>query len=663
VRWLRYNGVMSTVSDRLPSILVANRGEIALRVFRTARRLGMRCIAVYSDADTDAPFVRFADEAHHIGPAPARESYLLDDRIIEVAKRCGAACIHPGYGFLSENADFADACAAAGIVFVGPPGSAIRAMGLKDAAKALVEKARVPVVPGYHGERQDAAHLKAEAGRIGYPVLIKAVAGGGGKGMKRVEAQAEFEAALESAQREARNAFGDPRVLVEKYVLSPRHVEIQVFADGHGNVVHLFERDCSLQRRHQKVIEEAPAPGMPADVRAAMGKAAVEAARAVGYVGAGTVEFIADGRDGLRADRFYFMEMNTRLQVEHPVTETITGLDLVELQLHVAAGGKLPFKQSDLTITGHAVEARLYAEDPEKGFLPSTGKLWALQLPEGEGIRVDAGVEEGGEVTPFYDPMIAKIIAKGDTREQALDRLARALGETVVAGPKTNTAFLKKLCEAQGFRSGPFDTGFIDRNMAALGAEPQALDLAAVAAGAMLLMEERALAARASSRGDDPWSQADGFSLSPRPAVTVPVTADGEPTLVKAQWSGQGLSVDLGAPTPDRDFTLVMADDGVIVVGEGRQTWVRLVDPLAVDMEGDAGGGSAVKAPMHGKLVALFVKPGDMVEKGQRLAIVEAMKMEHVLTAPRAGVVGEVSGEPGAQVAQGARIVSIAEAA
>ncbi len=662
----RYNSFMTTISSTLPSVLVANRGEIALRVFRTARRLGMRCIAVFSDADRDAPFVRFADEAHHIGPAAARESYLLGDRIIAAAKASGAACIHPGYGFLSENAEFADACKAAGIVFVGPPASAIRAMGLKDAAKALAEKANVPVVPGYHGANQDVTFLEGEAAKIGYPVLIKAVAGGGGKGMKRVESAAEFADALESAQREARNSFGDARVLVEKYVLSPRHVEIQVFGDAHGNVVHLFERDCSLQRRHQKVIEEAPAPGMTAEVRAAMGKAAVEAAMAVGYVGAGTVEFIADGRDGLRADRFYFMEMNTRLQVEHPVTETITGLDLVELQLHVAAGGRLPFAQGDLSITGHAVEARLYAEDPERGFLPSTGKLWSLQLPEGEGIRVDAGVEEGGEVTPFYDPMIAKIIAKGATRLEALDRLAAALGDTIVAGPKTNARFLKKLCEAEGFRAGQFDTGFIERHAEALGAAALPLDRAAVAAGAIMLMEERAQGTPHSGFADDPWSLADGFALSPQPSVPVAVTADGEPLTLRARWSGDGVSIDLGDVPPNDalDFTLVMADEGVIVVGDGRQSWVRLVDPLAVDLEGgDAAGGSSVKAPMHGKLIALFVKPGDMVEKGQRLAIVEAMKMEHVLTAPRDGVVVEALGEAGAQVAQGARIVSIGDAA
>ena len=656
-----------SASHALTSILVANRGEIALRVFRTARRLGLRCIAVHSDADADAPFVRFADEAHRIGPAPARESYLRGDVILEVARRAGADCIHPGYGFLSENAEFAEACAAAGVVFVGPPPSAIRAMGLKDAAKALAEKAGVPVVPGYHGQRQEVDFLAGEAERIGFPVLIKAVAGGGGKGMKRVEDRNGFADALASAQREAAGAFGDARVLVEKYVLAPRHVEIQVFGDSHGNVVHLFERDCSLQRRHQKVIEEAPAPGMTPEVRAAMGAAAVEAARAVGYVGAGTVEFIADGRDGLRPDRFYFMEMNTRLQVEHPVTESVTGLDLVELQLHVAAGGRLPFTQDELALTGHAVEARLYAEDPEKGFLPSTGKLWALELPTGEGIRVDAGVEEGGEVTPFYDPMIAKIIATGANRIEALDRLASALGETLVAGPRTNAAFLKKLCEAEDFRAGRFDTGFIDRNAGALGAVPQPVDLTSVAAGAALLIEENARSVRTQGLPGDPWSLHDGFALAPPAPVGVPVLADGEPVTVRTLWTPRGLEVEGpdGADVSSEDIALVLAEGGVIVVRAGRQTHVTLVDARSADLDGggDAGSGSAVKAPMHGKLVALFVKPGDAVEKGQRLAIVEAMKMEHVLTAPRAGIVAEVAGEPGGQVAQGARIVAIGDAA
>ena len=470
------------------SVLIANRGEIAVRIARTAKRLGMRVIAVYSEADAGALHVRVADEAHLIGPPPARESYLVIEKLIEVARRTGAQCIHPGYGFLSENAHFAEACAAAGIVFVGPPPSAIRAMGLKDHAKALMEKAGVPVVPGYHGELQDPKFLKEKAYQIGYPVLIKAVAGGGGKGMRRVDKHAEFDAALEGATREAQSAFGDARVLIEKYVTAPRHIEMQVFADSHGNVIHLNERDCSLQRRHQKVIEEAPAPGMTREVRDAMGRAATEAARAVGYQGAGTVEFIADGARGLRPDGFWFMEMNTRLQVEHPVTEAITGLDLVEMQFRVAAGEKLPLAQSDVRIDGHAAEARLYAEDPERGFLPSTGKLAALELPAGEGIRVDTGVEAGSAVSPYYDPMIAKVIAHGSDREQALDRLAAALGETVVVGPHANAAFLKALVSHPEFRAGQFDTGFIDRHLADLTRiDPQAEAAAIGAAVAALL--------------------------------------------------------------------------------------------------------------------------------------------------------------------------------
>jgi 3-methylcrotonyl-CoA carboxylase alpha subunit len=643
----------------LDSVLIANRGEIACRIIRTARRLGMRTIAVHSEADADAMFVEMADEAHLIGPAAARESYLRIDRIIEVAKATGAACIHPGYGFLSERAEFADACADNGIVFVGPPASAIRAMGLKDAAKALVQKAGVPVVPGYHGSKQEPEFLRQKAYEIGYPVLIKAVAGGGGKGMRRVEKVAEFEAALASAQREAASAFGDPRVLVEKYVLSPRHIEIQVFADAHGNVVHLFERDCSLQRRHQKVIEEAPAPGMPPEMREAMGKAAVEAARAVGYVGAGTIEFIADGREGLRPDRFYFMEMNTRLQVEHPVTEVITGLDLVELQFRVAAGEQLPFSQDDLSIRGHAVEARLYAEDPEKEFLPSTGKLWALSFPEGEGIRIDTGVEAGDEVTPFYDPMIAKVIAHGATREDALDMLAQALGKTVVAGPKTNVAFLKKLCEADGFRDGRFDTGFIDRNLEALGAVPASVDAAVAAAGALYLLEREdervALAAAQRTPADSPWLASDGFQLLGRRESGLAISVEGEPQTVRVRWDAQGASIP-GAAAGDRHFTIVEAGEDAIVIDGGRQARISLHDPFAVDLDHMDGGGS-IKAPMHGKLVALFVTVGDRVEKGQRLAVVEAMKMEHALVAPADGEVAEVAFAVGAQVPEGARLI------
>jgi len=651
----------------LESVLIANRGEIACRIIRTAKRLGMRTIAVYSEADANALFVQMADEAHLIGTAPARESYLRIDKIIEVAKQARAASIHPGYGFLSERAEFAEACAANGIVFVGPPASAIKAMGLKDAAKALVQQAGVPVVPGYHGSRQDPDFLRQKAYEIGYPVLIKAVAGGGGKGMKRVEKAADFDAALESAQREASSAFGDPRVLVEKYILSPRHIEIQVFADAHGNVVHLFERDCSLQRRHQKVIEEAPAPGMTPDMRQAMGQAAVEAARAVGYVGAGTVEFIADAREGLRPDRFYFMEMNTRLQVEHPVTEAITGLDLVELQFRAASGEKLPFTQDDLTINGHAVEARLYAEDPEKEFLPSTGKLWALEFPEGEGIRIDTGVEAGAEVTSYYDPMIAKVIAHGDTRDEALSKLADALGQTIVAGPKTNAAFLKKLCEAEEFRAGQFDTGFIDRNLEALGVGPQPIDEIAASFGAAALISREIDRLRMSEllKSDEPsspWSQPDGFQLLGTRSVGMALRVDGERVDAREVFSSEhpGVStVAVGESDPWADEQIdreVEAPHGVYILRNGRQTLVQTYDPFDVDLEHMDEGGS-VKAPMHGKLIAVFVQPGDKVEKGQRLAIVEAMKMEHVLVAPSDGEVAEIAAEPGVQVAEGARLI------
>jgi len=651
----------------LESVLIANRGEIACRIIRTAQRSGMRTIAVYSQADADALFVKMADEAYLIGPAPVQESYLRIDRIIEAARRSRAASIHPGYGFLSERAEFAEACVANGIVFVGPPASAIKAMGLKDAAKALVQQAGVPVVPGYHGSRQEPDFLRQKAYEIGYPVLIKAVAGGGGKGMRRVEKAADFDAALASAQREAQNAFGDPRVLVEKYILSPRHIEIQVFADAHGNVVHLFERDCSLQRRHQKVIEEAPAPGMTPEMREAMGRAAVEAARAVGYVGAGTVEFIADGREGLRPDRFYFMEMNTRLQVEHPVTEAITGLDLVELQFRVASGEALPFTQDDLTIDGHAVEARLYAEDPEKEFLPSTGKLWALEFPEDESIRIDTGIVAGGEVTPYYDPMIAKVIAHGETRDEALAKLADGLGQTIVAGPKTNAAFLKKLCEAEEFRAGQFDTGFIDRNLESLGAAPQPLDEVAASFGAAALISREIDRLRMSEhlKSDEPsspWSQPDGFQLLGTRSVGMVLRVDGARVEGREVFSSEhpGVStVAVGDSDPWADEQVdreVDAPHGVYIIRGGRQTLVQPYDPFAVDLEHMDEGGT-VKAPMHGKLVAVFVQPGDKVEKGQRLAIVEAMKMEHVLVAPSDGEVAEIAAEPGTQVAEGARLI------
>jgi 3-methylcrotonyl-CoA carboxylase alpha subunit len=629
---------------KLDSVLIANRGEIACRIIRTAKRLGMRTIAVYSEADRDAPQVKLADEAHLIGAAPAGESYLKADVILDVARRAKAACVHPGYGFLSENTGFAAACVASGIVFVGPPASAIEAMGLKDAAKALVEKAGVPVVPGYHGSNQEPGFLKEKAYSIGYPVLIKAVAGGGGKGMKRVDKHAEFEEALASAQREAKNAFGDARVLIEKYVTAPRHVEIQVFGDSHGNVVHLFERDCSAQRRHQKVIEEAPAPGMTPEVRAAMGEAAVNAAKAVGYIGAGTVEFIADGSRGLRADGFYFMEMNTRLQVEHPVTEMITGLDLVELQFRVAGGEALPFEQADLSISGHAVEARVYAEDPERDFLPSTGKLLALRLPEqGNGIRIDSGVAEGGSVTPYYDPMIAKVIAHGATRDEALDRLSEALRQTIVAGPKSNVAFLRALANHPDFREGRLDTGLIEREKVTLGAVEQPVDITAVAAAA-----RRFAATQARGETADPWSVSDRFAINERPRVLT-VVVDGK-------------RLDAMVENDAADVFLAVAPDSLLVVRENRQTRVSLFDPFDVGFDAmDDAGGAAVKSPMHGKLVALMCKPGDAVAKGQKLAVVEAMKMEHALASPRDGVVAEVFADVGAQVSEGARVVTLLE--
>jgi 3-methylcrotonyl-CoA carboxylase alpha subunit len=644
------------------SVLIANRGEIACRIIRTAKRLGVRTIAIFSAADRGAPHTRLADEAHEIGPAPARESYLDGDKIVALARKLGAASIHPGYGFLSENAEFAESCAAAGIVFIGPPPAAIRAMGLKSAAKALMQKAGVPVTPGYHGDNQTPKFLKEKAYEIGYPVLIKAIAGGGGKGLRRVDAHVDFEAALESAAREAKNAFGDQRVLVEKYVARPRHIEMQIFGDAHGEVVHLFERDCSLQRRHQKVIEESPAPGLSEETRTAMAAAALAAGKAVGYVGAGTVEFIADSSKGLRPDGFYFMEMNTRLQVEHPVTEAMTGLDLVEWQFRVAAGEKLPLAQEDIRRNGAAVEARLYAEDPQHGFLPSSGKIYALHLPTGQGIRVDSGVEEGGEVTPFYDPMIAKIIAHGASRDEALDRLSKALGETLVAGPRVNAAFLKALCDSREFRSGAFDTGFIDVHLDELGAGPHAADLAAVLKGAERLLATRA--AGFSVAENDPWSVADGFELTGRRVVGIDVLADGKSIhLVETIEGGVSrLAAKDGAAGDDgRPSTIVEAEGHAFVWRAGRQIEVRLVDPLDSEAEALAEGSGVIEAPMHGRLLALFVEEGDEVEKGARLAIVEAMKMEHALNAPRAGRVAGIAHAVGAQVSQGARLMTIEE--
>jgi len=646
------------------SVLIANRGEIACRIARTARRLGMRTIGVYSTADAQALHRRVCDEAYLIGPAEPRESYLRIDRLIETAKAAGAECIHPGYGFLSESGDFAEACARAGIEFVGPPAAAIRAMGLKDRAKALMEKAGVPIVPGYHGERQEAEFLKERADAIGYPVLIKPAAGGGGRGLRRIDAAADFARELQGAVREVAAAFGSGQVLIEKYVAAPRHIEIQVFADKHGNVIHLGERDCSLQRRHQKVIEETPAPGMTAELRAQMGAAAVEAARAVSYVGAGTVEFVADGSKGLRPDGFWFIEMNTRLQVEHPVTEEITGLDLVAWQFQIAAGEKLPLTQRQVRFDGHAIEARVYAEDPENGFLPSTGPIVGLELPAD--IRVDSGVEAGGEVTPFYDPMIAKLIVQAPSRRTALERMADALDRTFVAGVRSNIAFLRALCRATSFREGKVDTDFIDRSLAALGAVPHEPDHPAAAAGvAWLIAHEIPDANAAAERvaeAHSPWAARDGFQLCGRRSVTLTILVDGKDAEAVVSYGKEGASVVVDGTGPAADARVFVAHADAYVLRHGRQTRVELKDVSAAATEAGSSDG-VVKAPMHGKILELFVGAGDSVAGGQRVAVIEAMKMEHTLRAPFAGVVAEIAVGAGAQVVEGARIMVIEAAA
>ena len=645
------------------SVLIANRGEIACRIARTAKRLGVRTIAVYSAADERALHRRICDEAYFIGPAEPRESYLNIERLIEVANKAGAECIHPGYGFLSESGDFAEACTQAGFEFVGPPAAAIRAMGLKDRAKALMEKAGVPIVPGYHGDRQDAKFLSEQAEAIGYPVLIKPAAGGGGRGLRRVDSKAEFEAALQGAVREVAAAFGSGRVLIEKYVAAPRHIEIQVFADKYGNVIHLGERDCSLQRRHQKVIEEAPAPGMTEKLRALMGAAAVEAARAVGYVGAGTVEFVADGSEGLRTDGFWFIEMNTRLQVEHPVTEEVTGLDLVAWQFQVAAGEKLPLTQAQVRFDGHAIEARVYAEDPENGFLPSTGPIVGLGLPAD--LRVESGVEAGGEVTPFYDPMIAKLIAHAPTRETALHQMTNALDHTLVAGVRSNVAFLGALCRAPNFREGKVDTGFIDRNLVALGAVPHEPDRAAAALGVVHLLdgnEAQKAPAEESAEANSPWAARDGFQLGGARSIALPILIDGEGADARVTYGRDGMRVVIAGATPAADAKVFAADEEVLVLRHGRQTRVRLKDVSAATAEAGAGDG-LVKAPMHGKVLELFVAAGDTVAGGQRVAVIEAMKMEHTLRAPFAGIVADVAVGAGIQVVEGAQIMVIERAA
>jgi 3-methylcrotonyl-CoA carboxylase alpha subunit len=635
-------------------VAIANRGEIACRIMATAKRLGIGTVALYTPADKGARFTRLADEAVEVA------SYLDGGAIVAAAKSVGADCLHPGYGFLSENADFAEYCGLEGLVFVGPPPAAMRAMGYKSAAKALVARSGAPVLPGYHGDNQTAKFLKETAYQIGYPVLIKASAGGGGRGIRRVDAHMEFEAALESAQREARAAFGDARVLIEKCVPSPRHIEVQVFGDTHGNVVHLGERDCSLQRRRQKLIEESPAPGLPAPTRAAMTEAAVSAAKAVGYVGAGTIEFIVDPTRGLGRDSFWFLEMNTRLQVEHPVTEAVYGVDLVEWQFRVAAGEPLPMKQSQLVAKGAAIEARLNAEDPETGFLPSPGRLLALRL-DGLDVRVDTGVEEGDEVSPHYDSLIAKLIAHAPTREEAIAKLDAALARTVVLGPKSNIAFLRGLLAAPEFVAGRHDTGFIDANLERLGARPQAADALAALTGVRALLPE--LTTPAAPAGDaDPWSEPDGFELMGPRRIPFDARVDGKREGFVAITQGgetqiafrDGRLVTPAAVPP----TALAVDDGVLVMNGGRQTHVA---PLAAaeDAADESSEEGVVLAPMPGRLVALDVGDGDVVETGRRLAVLEAMKMEHALTAPRSGTVKLAGPKVGDSVARGAVILTV----
>jgi 3-methylcrotonyl-CoA carboxylase alpha subunit len=637
-------------------ILIANRGEIACRVIDTCRRLGVRTVAAYSDADRDARHVAMADEAIHIGGPAPKDSYLKADAIIAAARAAGAEAIHPGYGFLSENPDFVEAVAAAGLVFIGPSAKAIRAMGLKDAAKALMEKAGVPVVPGYHGANQDPDHLAGAADAIGYPVLIKAVAGGGGKGMRLVERPGDFAEKLESAQGEALTAFGNPAVLIEKFVQKPRHIEVQVFGDG-SRAVHLYERDCSLQRRHQKVIEEAPAPGMTEEMRAAMGQAAVRAAEAIGYAGAGTVEFIVDASDGLRPDRFWFMEMNTRLQVEHPVTEAVTGIDLVEWQLRVASGEPLPATQDEIGLEGHAFEARLYAEDVPAGFLPATGTLSHLKFPEG--ARAETGVRPGDTISPWYDPMIAKIIVHGPTRAIALSELAAALDATEVAGSVTNLAFLAALSRHQGFAAGDVDTGLIARDLVAL---------TNVAPADMAVQALAALGAAGLTEGCAPLA---GFTLWQ--PLRRAVGMDGVEAVIEIAGPGR-MRVTIGDDSADCELRsgqwwvngapsgarIAVTPGLVSIFGRGSHHF-PVTDPL--DRQADAAGGGLTLSPMPGLVKAVFVRAAQAVKAGDRLAVLEAMKMEHTLTAARDGIVAEVLVAAGAQVEAGAALVRLEEEA
>ena len=663
-------------------ILIANRGEIACRVAATARRLGIQTVAVYSDADADAKHVAVCDEAVHIGGSAPAESYLRWERIIEAAQTTGAQAIHPGYGFLSENEAFAQACAKAGLVFIGPPASAIQAMGLKAESKRLMDKAGVPLVPGYHGADQDPQLLQREADRIGYPVLIKASAGGGGKGMRVVEKSADFAAALASCQREAVNSFGDAAVLIEKYVTRPRHIEIQVFGDMQGNCVYLFERDCSVQRRHQKVLEEAPAPGMTPELRKQMGEAAVAAARAVNYVGAGTVEFIVEQREGQMS--FFFMEMNTRLQVEHPVTEAITGLDLVEWQLRVAAGEPLPLKQEQLQIRGHAIEARICAENPDKQFLPATGVLQVYALPPCSEfavspVRGDSGVRQGDAISPYYDSMVAKLIVHGDTREQALARLDAALAATRIVGLQTNVQFLRHVLASRSFAQADLDTALIVREAAVLfEQEKVGLSLATAAVVAHTLLQEQG--ALPATGWVDPWARRDGWrshGLTQRyfdvefrserhtavlsylhdgalrlqiEEVAVPLSFSRGADGIVLQYAGQRLTIQVER---SGEVAHVFTPQGA--------TQITVLDALAHAGETQAEGGR-LTAPMPGKVVSFAVKAGDTVAKGQVLAVMEAMKMEHTIAAPAEGVVAELLYAPGDQVAEGAELLKLSAA-
>jgi 3-methylcrotonyl-CoA carboxylase alpha subunit len=649
-------------------ILIANRGEIALRINRTARRLGIETVAVVSQADRGAPVTRFASEVVEIGPGPAAESYLDGDRIIATAKATRAEAIHPGYGFLAENADFAEAVHKAGLTFIGPSPQAMRRMGGKAEAKAIAAAAGVPVVAGYGGEKQDARTLAREARRIGYPVLIKAVAGGGGRGMRLVEREEDLAAALESAVREAQAAFGDGRVLLEKLVANPRHIEVQVFGDRHGNVVHLFERDCSLQRRNQKVIEEAPAPGMPEALRGRMCEAAIACARAVEYEGAGTVEFLVEGSPLTADSPWHFIEMNTRLQVEHPVTEAITGLDLVEWQLRVAAGEPLPLRQDEIAMEGHAIEARLNAEDPARGFLPSTGRLVRFELHGSEGVRIDAGFEQDAVVSPHYDSLLAKLIASAPDRASAIARLCGEVERTVVAGPRTNAAFLHALLSHPAFVEGRMDTGLIGRDLARLTAaepSPQAI-IYGVTQMLWLARDEIEDIRRAHARGEGlpPWNAHDGFQLGGPRRQQLTVLADGAAMRVEVAWGAVGPDVRLRDHDPPYPPVAALQMAGgsnlLYVLHDMRQTELTwpTCEPGAID---EAGDGASIRAPIIGRVVKVLVKPGDTVAKGDRIAVVEAMKMEHVLHARRDGVVAKVTAAEGQQVEQGALVAALAE--